>query len=117
MWMNWDGGWARYIPGAHPQGIAGLKFYTGPSVGGGHKVGLANLAAFLSQTMQETIQYDACDENNWSNADAVAMVEAAGGSGGTVYPATAACGQLGQSYQDYQCTADTVDPETGQAAA
>ena len=47
--------------------------------------GLVNLAAFLAQSMKETIKYDACDENNW---DAT-----------TGYPASNACGQLGQSYQ------------------
>jgi len=96
-------------------GIAGRTFYAGPP-GGESKTayGLANLAAFLSQTMQETIQYDACDENNWSNQDAVNKVIAAGGNGGDVYPATAACGQLGQSYQDYHCS-DMTDPETGEA--
>ncbi len=41
--------------------------------------------------MQETIQYDACDENNWSNQATTAT------TGGDAYPATAACGQLGQS--------------------
>lgn len=42
--------------------------------------------------MKETIQYDACDENSW---------DLVGGS----YPASNACGQLGQSYQDYKCPA------------
>jgi hypothetical protein len=93
------------------RGVAGRTFYAGTS-SNGYVPGLANIAAFLAQTMQETIQYDACDENNWSNADAVAMVVNAGGTGGEVYPATAACGQLGQSYQDYKCS-DALDPETG----
>ena len=38
--------------------------------------GLANLAAFLAQTLQETIQYDACDENNWSDAAVAASPRA-----------------------------------------
>jgi predicted chitinase len=65
---------------------------------------LVNVAAFLAQSMKETIKYDACDENSW---DLV---------GGT-YPASNACGQLGQSYQDYACAADeahmqcAVDPD------
>ena len=41
--------------------------------------------------MQETIQYDACDENNWSDRLTAAT------AGGVEYPATAACGQLGQA--------------------
>ena len=49
-----------------------------------------NVAAFLAQCMQETIKYNACDENNWS---------------GPQYPASSACGQAGQSYQDYTCSA------------
>ena len=62
------------------------------------KMGLANIAAFLAQSMKETIQYDACDENNWSDP-------ASTGVGAAVYSAASACGQLGQSYQDYQCSA------------
>jgi len=96
------------------RGIGASKFYAGPNTDGGEMVGLANLAAFIAQTMQETIQYDACDENNWSNQDAVNAVIRAGGTGGEVYPATSACGQLGQSYQDYKCSSDTIDPESGE---
>jgi hypothetical protein len=54
--------------------------------------------------MKETIRYNACDENSW---DLV----------GGVYPLSNACGQLGQSYQDYKCWGDQehmaceVDPE------
>jgi len=32
-----------------------------------------NLAAFLGQSMQETLQYGACDENNWTQGDAANM--------------------------------------------
>jgi len=88
-------------------GIAGAYFEPGDDVDGGQVYGLANLAAFLAQTMHETIQYDACDENNWSDASTVGRV------GGTEYTAAAACGQLGQSYQDYACSA-MDDPETGE---
>ena len=41
--------------------------------------------------MKETIKYDACDENSW---------DLVGGK----YPLSNACGQLGQSYQDYHCS-------------
>lgn len=88
-------------------GVAGRQLYTGPTAGAewatGHRYALANLAAFLAQSMQESIQYDACDENNWSDPKVVAQ------AGGSVYVATSACGQLGQSYQDYHCT-ETLDP-------
>lgn len=86
-------------------GVGGLKLYatTDRSESGhGPWYGLANVAAFLAQAMQETIQYDACDENNWSDHTQ------------PPYPASAACGQLDQSYQDYACSGAIVDPETGQ---
>jgi len=65
---------------------------------------LVNVAAFLAQSMKETIKYDACDENSW---------DLIGGK----YPASNSCGQLGQSYQDYECAAGeehmqcAVDPD------
>jgi hypothetical protein len=71
-------------------GIGGEVFY----VGGDAKVALVNIAALLAQSMQETIQYDACDENNWTI-----------GLGVPDYPASAACGQAGQDYQAYHCSA------------
>jgi len=40
--------------------------------------------------MKETIQHNACSENNWDFVDGE-------------YPTSNACGQLGQSYQDYKC--------------
>ena len=90
-------------------GVAGSHLYAGlRSDTASAAYGLANVAAFLANSMQETIQYDACDENNWSDAETQAK------TGGAVYPATAACGQLGQSYQDYKCK-EMKDPETGRA--
>jgi len=50
-----------------------------------------NIAAFFAQSMKETIRYDACDENSWDLFDGK-------------YPISNACGQLGQSYQDYECS-------------
>lgn len=67
-------------------GIAGLYFISNGIEG------KLNIAAFLAESMKETILYDVCDENNW---DLV----------GGVYPASNSCGQLGQSYQDYTCSA------------
>jgi len=57
----------------------------------GHLYGLVNLAAFLAQSMKETIKYNACDENSWDLVNGK-------------YPLSNACGQLGQSYQDYKCS-------------
>ena len=66
-------------------GVANKKFYIGDDdVENGHVYGLVNIAAFLAQSMKETIQYDACDENSW---------DLVGGK----YPLSNACGQLGQS--------------------
>ena len=67
------------------EGVANKKFYIGDdNVENGHVYGLVNIAAFLAQSMKETIQYDACDENSW---------DLVGGK----YPLSNACGQLGQS--------------------
>ena len=38
------------------EGVAGKKFYVGEEVGNGHVYGLVNVAAFLAQSMKETIQ-------------------------------------------------------------
>ena len=77
------------------EGVAGKYFYLGDDSANGHLYGLANIAAFLGQSMKETIQYDACDENNWDSHIVMDYL--------AVYPLSNACGQLGQSYQDYHC--------------
>jgi len=88
------------------EGINDMSFYLGDDVPGeeGTKIGLVNIAAFLAQSMKETIKYDSCDENNWDiNNDGQ-------------YPISNACGQLEQSYQHYTCPNGTehfqceVDP-------
>jgi predicted chitinase len=81
----------------YEKGVGARKLWIGDGDGtdgdgADHTYGLVNLAAFLAQSMKETIKYDACDENSW---DLVAGR----------YPASNACGQLGQSYQDYKCSA------------
>ena len=48
-------------------GVSGKRFYIGEDVDNGHVYGLVNIAAFLGQSMKETIQYDACDENSVRN--------------------------------------------------
>lgn len=73
------------------EGLASKFFYTGDDSDNGHVYGLVNVASFLAQAMKETIKYNACDENSW---------DAVGGG----YPLSNACGQLGQSYQDYHCS-------------
>jgi hypothetical protein len=78
------------------QGVGKMKLFVGE--GNNFKYGLVNLAAFLGESMKETIMYNACDENNWSNPAVTKMF------GGTAYTASYACGQGRQSYQDYKCT-------------
>lgn len=80
---------------AYTEGVAGMTFYLGDDDAGADDeestvVGLVNIAAFLAQSMKETIKYDACDENDWDIINGK-------------YPLSNACGQLGQSYQDYDC--------------
>jgi len=90
----------------HSQGVAGKKIYLGGDCAHCHMYGLINVAAFLAQAMKETIRYDACDENSWDRVGADLM-----------YPISNACGQLGQSYQDYSCSDEEkhmeceVDPQ------
>jgi len=80
------------------QGIGSQKLFVGS--GDNFKYGLVNLAGFLGESMKETIMYNACDENNWSDPKEAQKV------GGDAYPASAACGQGKQSYQDYKCSAE-----------
>lgn len=99
--------WAEMIPAIRDMASTGVgekKLYVGPNETNGFKKGLVNIAAFLAQGMQETIQYNACDENNWSDSKVIAKQTAKGKNAGQIYPASAACGQLGQSYQDYTCS-------------
>mmetsp|Transcript_18086 Transcript_18086/g.36313 ORF Transcript_18086/g.36313 Transcript_18086/m.36313 type:complete len:970 (+) Transcript_18086:107-3016(+) len=82
----------------YKQGVNGKKIYMGgndPDCPHCHMYGLVNIAAFLAQAMKETIRYDACDENSWDRVGDKKM-----------YPIANACGQLGQSYQDYHCKED-----------
>eukprot|EP00985_Skeletonema_marinoi_P007176 scaffold3135_cov181-Skeletonema_marinoi.AAC.1 len=66
---------------------------------------LVNIAAFLGQAMRETIIYDACDENNWDlwNADIYKEPGSPAEIQPAFYPMSSSCGQLGQSYEDYDC--------------
>jgi len=89
-------------------GVGKAKLWLGESTN--YVYGLVNIAAFLAQCMQETIQYNACDENNWSG-DTVARE-----AGGSSYSATASCGQLHQSYQHYSCSPEEDVAAAGQMA-
>lgn len=85
-------------------GINGAKFYLGDDKTDA-KIGMINAAAFIAQSMQETIQYDACDENNWS----VKMPSP--NNSLPAYPLSAACGQEGQSYGELSCSGKEKDYE------
>jgi len=90
--------WADFLTGLnsmHNVGVAGEKFWLIDSSADDATNAMyakVAIAAFLSQSMQETIRFDACDENNWSEVKYGAAVD---------YPMTASCGQLGQKYADY----------------
>jgi hypothetical protein len=76
------------------EGVGDYKFYIGDDdTTTSTSLGLVNIAAFLAQSMKETIKYDACDENNWDVIDGK-------------YPISNSCGQLNQTYQEYTCPAD-----------
>ena len=85
-----------------------------------------NIAAFLGQCMKETLQYGACDENNWTEEKTHQMADdicskdtdcktpICTNTGGKceqfiygdpyiIYPEVASCGQLGQYYREYTC--------------
>lgn len=78
----------------HRRGVADMRLWLGePSdpEPARTRYALVNLAAFLAQSMKETIRYDACDENNWDMTNG--------------YQISNACGQLGQDYagEGYDC--------------
>jgi hypothetical protein len=99
-------GFLRGLRLMYLEGVGELQFYVGddddvgPSSSdddGGRAVGgvgtvavHVNIAAFLAQSMKETIMYESCDENNW---------DVIGGQ----YPISNSCGQLKQEYQEYTC--------------
>ncbi|MCL1039150.1 Ig-like domain-containing protein [Shewanella submarina] len=97
--------WADFMTGLnamHNVGVAGNKFWLldeNADDATNIKYAKVAIAAFLAQSMQETIRYNACDENNWAEIKYGAPTD---------YPMTASCGQLEQKYADYG-----VNPESG----
>src|SRR5690606_22202892 len=80
------------VASMHIAGVGELHLWLGDETADNEtrtKQALVNLAAFLAQSMKETIRYDACDENNWDSTNGYAISNA--------------CGQLGQNYADYDC--------------
>ncbi|WP_019614197.1 cellulose-binding domain-containing protein [Psychromonas ossibalaenae] len=97
--------WADFLTGLnsmHNIGVAGDTFWLIDESADDQtnaKYAKVAIAAFLAQSMQETIRYNACDENNWAEVKYGAPTD---------YPMTASCGQLDQKYADYG-----FNPETG----
>ncbi len=93
----------------HNDGIAGSKYWLFDENDDNNKKSLyakVAIAAFLAQSMQETIQYDACDENSWQFIKDITTSEAIKqsyerGDFTVDLPMDAACGQLGQDYESY----------------
>lgn len=82
------------ITNGDTHGIGGRKFYLGePFVPQGIRYGIVNIVMFLAQSYKESIQYDACDENNWELIN-------------DRFPLSNSCGQLNMSYQDMSCPSD-----------
>lgn len=96
--------WADFLEGLnamHNTGVAGNKYWLiDPNADDATNIKYAKvaIAAFLAQSMQETIRYNACDENNWSDTRSGEVVD---------YPMSSGCGQLGQAYSDYGYNATT----------
>ena len=90
-------------------GFGAFIFYQGES----STTTILNIAAFLSQGMAETILYDVCDENNWSNDVTIFGKESKAKGQLHPYPLSAACGQGGSDYMSgkYSCPEGCqVDP-------
>ncbi len=95
------GDFLQALNAMHNVGVENVKYWLiDPNASDEQNIKYAKvaIAAFLAQSMKETIQYDACDENNWSinTGDPVN------------YPMSASCGQLQQDYASYG-----QDPITG----
>jgi len=60
-------GFVKGLRVMYEDGVANKYFYLGTegSTSDAHLYGLVNIAAFLAQVMKESLQYNACDENNW----------------------------------------------------
>ncbi|AYQ56470.1 Chitodextrinase [Bathymodiolus thermophilus thioautotrophic gill symbiont] len=101
----------------HNTGISGDKYWLfddSDSDEKKQKYGAVAIASFLAQSMQETIQYNACDENSWqffkdANTSKAVADSIARGDFTVDQPMDASCGQLGQVYADYGVDSYGVD--------
>ena len=89
--------WADFLAALSPMhnvGVADVKFWLmDPAIDDATNILYAKvaIAAFLAQSIKETIKYNVCDENNWSINTGEPID----------YPMTASCGQLQQDYASY----------------
>ncbi len=112
---NWEDFLAA-LKSMHNTGIAGNKYWLfdeSDSDDKKQKYAKVAIAAFLAQSMKETIQYNACDENSWqflkdSSVPSVAK-SIARGDFIVDQPMDAACGQVGQNYANYGVDSAGVD--------
>ena len=101
----------------HNTGISGEKYWLfdeDDSNEQKQKYAKVAIASFLAQSMQETIQYNACDENSWqffkdANTSKAVADSIARGDFTIDQPMDAACGQLGQVYADYGVDSNGID--------
>jgi len=93
----------------YKEGIAGLVFHLGDPADDKNDatrvlIAKINMAAFFGQCMHETIQYDACDENNWTDQH---RYDKWGKS--KPFATDAACGQAKNVYANYKCSGEYGD--------
>ncbi len=101
----------------HNTGISGDKYWLFDETDSDEKkqqYAKVAIAAFLAQSMQETIQYDACDENSWqffkdASVSPPIRDSIANGDFTVDQPLDAACGQVGQVYANYGIDSHGVD--------
>jgi len=101
----------------HNTGISGDKYWLFDETDSDdkkQKYAKVAMASFLAQSMQETIQYNACDENSWqffkdAAANRSVRNSIARGDFTVDQPMDAACGQLGQVYANYGVDKQGVD--------
>ncbi|MGB0405129.1 MAG: hypothetical protein ACPGDB_02945, partial [Fusobacterium sp.] len=107
----------KALQAMHKIGVAGEKFWLiDPNASEEQNIKYAKvaIAAFLAQSMQETIQYNACDENSWqflkdANTSEAVKHSIDRGDFDVNLPLDAACGQLGQDYGKYGVDSLGVD--------
>ena len=106
------------LKATHNTGVNGDKFWLFDDTDAQNqksKYAKVAIASFLAQSMQETIQYDACDENSWqflkdATSEHQNVLDSYNNNDFIIdLPMDAACGQLGQVYSDYGMDSNGID--------